>query len=195
MIGAGTIGREWMADAIAAQPDGELHGIASSDPDRARAFAHEKNIPVAYDSVTALLDDPEIDAVYISTTNELHMPQTLAAAAAGKHIFCEKPVDLDLNRARECEKAVRAAKGKVKLVKMNIDEHPAIPGQMGIQSIPAVIAFVPHTGAIRPSRSAVEFGRGLSSRASATWFVSRLFGTSVTSRSKYPRSNALPHNC
>src|SRR5580658_410010 len=40
------------------------------------------------------------------------------------------------------EKAVRSAKGKVKLVKMNIDEHPAIPGQMGIQSIPAVIAFV-----------------------------------------------------
>src|SRR5450830_705463 len=39
------------------------------------------------------------------------------------------------------EKAVRAAKGKVKLVKMNIDEHPQIPGQMGIQSIPAVIAF------------------------------------------------------
>ena len=37
---------------------------------------------------------------------------------------------------------MRAAKGKVKLVKMNIDEHPAIPGQMGIQSIPAVIAFV-----------------------------------------------------
>ena len=40
------------------------------------------------------------------------------------------------------EKAVRAAKGKVKLVKMDIDKHPAIPGQMGIQSIPAVIAFV-----------------------------------------------------
>ena len=40
------------------------------------------------------------------------------------------------------EKAVRAAKGKVKLVKMNIDDHPSIPGQMGIQSIPAVIAFV-----------------------------------------------------
>src|SRR5262245_36082501 len=40
------------------------------------------------------------------------------------------------------EKAVRTAKGKVKLVKMNIDEHPSIPTQMGIQSIPAVIAFV-----------------------------------------------------
>src|SRR6202162_5589466 len=40
------------------------------------------------------------------------------------------------------EKVVKSAKGKVKLVKMNIDDHPAIPGQMGIQSIPAVIAFV-----------------------------------------------------
>src|SRR5690606_36347124 len=40
------------------------------------------------------------------------------------------------------EKAIKAAKGKVKLVKMNIDDHPVIPGQMGIQSIPAVIAFV-----------------------------------------------------
>src|SRR5690349_21627432 len=40
------------------------------------------------------------------------------------------------------EKVVRGAKGKLKLVKMNIDEHPSIPGQMGIQSIPAVIAFV-----------------------------------------------------
>src|SRR3954453_4944449 len=40
------------------------------------------------------------------------------------------------------EKAVKAAKGKVKLTKMNIDEHPSVPGQMGIQSIPAVIAFV-----------------------------------------------------
>ena len=48
------------------------------------------------------------------------------------------------------EKAVRAAKGKVKLVKMNIDEHPAIPGQMGIQSIPAVM---PSSTASRPTAS------------------------------------------
>src|SRR4051812_35829480 len=101
MIGAGTIGREWMADAIAAQPDGELRGIASSDPRRAQVFAREKTIPVAYDPVAALLADPEIDAVYISTTNELHKPQTLAAAAAGKHVLCEKPLALTLADAEE----------------------------------------------------------------------------------------------
>lgn len=109
MIGAGTIGREWMADAIAAQPDGELRGIASSDPQRARAFAQEKGIPVAYESVAALLADPDIDAVYISTTNDLHKSQTLAAAAAGKHILCEKPLALTLDDAREMVAACAAA--------------------------------------------------------------------------------------
>jgi 1,5-anhydro-D-fructose reductase (1,5-anhydro-D-mannitol-forming) len=109
MIGAGTIGREWMADAIAAQPDGELRGIASSDPERARAFARDKKIPIAFDSVPALLADPEIDAVYISTTNDLHKPQTLAAAAAGKHVLCEKPLALTLEDAQEMVTACAAA--------------------------------------------------------------------------------------
>ena len=109
MIGAGTIGREWMADAIAAQPDGELRGIASSNPERARAFAQEKGIPVAYDSVDALLADPGIDAVYISTTNEWHKPQALAAAAAGKHVLCEKPLALTLEGAQEMVAACAAA--------------------------------------------------------------------------------------
>jgi 1,5-anhydro-D-fructose reductase (1,5-anhydro-D-mannitol-forming) len=109
MIGAGTIGREWMADAIAAQPDGELRGVASSNPERARTFAGEKRIPIAYASLDALLSDPEIDAVYISTTNELHQPQALAAAAAGKHILCEKPLALTLDAAREMVDACATA--------------------------------------------------------------------------------------
>ncbi|MCA9877478.1 MAG: Gfo/Idh/MocA family oxidoreductase [Thermomicrobiales bacterium] len=109
MIGAGTIGREWMAGAIAAQPDGELRGVASSDPERARTFAREQGIPVAHESVAALLADPEIEAVYISTTNEHHKPQTLAAAAAGKHVLCEKPLALTLTDAQEMVAACAAA--------------------------------------------------------------------------------------
>lgn len=109
MIGAGTIGREWMAPAIAAQPDGELLGIASSDPQRAVAFASEMGIPRAYDSVDALLADPEIDAVYIGTTNERHKPQAMAAVAAGKHLLCEKPLALTLAYAQEMAAAYAAA--------------------------------------------------------------------------------------
>lgn len=109
MIGAGTIGREWMAPAIQAQPDGELAGIASSSPERARRFASDLGIARAYDTVEALLADPTINAVYISTTNEWHKPQTMAAAAAGKHVLCEKPLALTLEDAREMAAACAAA--------------------------------------------------------------------------------------
>lgn len=109
MIGAGTIGREWMAPAIKAQPDGELAGIASSSPERARRFASEIGVARVYDTVEALLADPTIDAVYISTTNEWHKPQALAAAAAGKHVLCEKPLALTLEDAREMAAACAAA--------------------------------------------------------------------------------------
>jgi 1,5-anhydro-D-fructose reductase (1,5-anhydro-D-mannitol-forming) len=109
MIGAGTIGREWMAAAIAAQPEGLRGGIASSDPARARRFADELNIAKAYETVDALMADPDIDVVYISTTNERHKPQTIAAARAGKHVLCEKPLALTLQDAREMVAACQQA--------------------------------------------------------------------------------------
>ena len=55
------------------------------------------------------LADPAVDIVYVSTTNELHRPQTLAAAAAGKHVLCEKPLALTVAEAREMVAACRAA--------------------------------------------------------------------------------------
>src|SRR6266853_1823112 len=91
LIGASTIAREWMIDAIRAQPDNEIVGVMSADPARAQAFAKANHIAAHYASIEALLADPAIHAVYISTTNELHKGQTLAAAAAGKHVLCEKP--------------------------------------------------------------------------------------------------------
>src|SRR6478752_1539650 len=86
LIGASTIARSYMIRAIETQPNGRVAGIASSDPERGHSFAAEYRIPRVYASVEQLLADPEIDVVYISTTNELHEPQTLAAAAAGKHV-------------------------------------------------------------------------------------------------------------
>ena len=63
----------------------------------------------AYTELGALLADPAVDAVYISTTNELHKAQTLAAAAAGKHVLCEKPLALTLADAREMVTACKQA--------------------------------------------------------------------------------------
>ena len=109
LIGASTVAREWMIDAIRAQPDGEVGALASSDAARGARFAAETGIPKSYDNVEALLADGAIDAVYISTTNDLHHPQTLAAAAAGKHVLCEKPLALTLADARAMVDACAAA--------------------------------------------------------------------------------------
>ncbi len=88
LIGASTIAREWMIDAIRAA-GGEVVAVMSGDPERANRFAAENGITTAVTSLDALLGSG-IDAVYISTTNELHCSQTLSAAAAGKHVLCEK---------------------------------------------------------------------------------------------------------
>ena len=109
LIGASTVAREWMINAIRAQPDGEVVGVASSSAERGARFAAETGVAKTYDSVDALLADAAIDAVYISTTNELHHAQTLAAAAAGKHALCEKPLALTLADARAMVAACAAA--------------------------------------------------------------------------------------
>lgn len=101
LIGASTIAREWVINAIRAQADNEVVSVMSSDAARARQYAEANQIPSHCASLDALLADPRIDAVYISTTNELHKAQALAAAAAGKHVLCEKPLALNLADARE----------------------------------------------------------------------------------------------
>lgn len=109
LIGASTIAREWMIGAIRAQAGSDVVAVAGSDPERTRRYAAELAIARAYDSVAALLADPAVEVVYVSTTNEKHHDQTLAAAAAGKHVLCEKPLALSVAAAREMVAACAAA--------------------------------------------------------------------------------------
>jgi 1,5-anhydro-D-fructose reductase (1,5-anhydro-D-mannitol-forming) len=109
LIGASTVARQYMVAAINAQPNGRVVAIASSDPVRGQRFATEHGIPRAYQSVDALLADRQVDAVYVSTTNERHHDQALASAAAGKHVLCESPLALSLADARAMVAACRAA--------------------------------------------------------------------------------------
>jgi 1,5-anhydro-D-fructose reductase (1,5-anhydro-D-mannitol-forming) len=101
LVGASTIARQFMVPAIRTQPDSRTVAVMSSRKERGEKFAEENSIPRAYDSLEALLEDSEVDAVYVSTTNELHKEQTLAAAAAGKAVLCEKPLALTLGDAVE----------------------------------------------------------------------------------------------
>jgi predicted dehydrogenase len=87
----------------------ELKAIASRDAARARAAAQAASIPVAHTSYEALLDDPEIDAVYIPLPNTLHAEWTRKAADRGKHILCEKPLT---PTAAEAEALIAYCRGK-----------------------------------------------------------------------------------
>ncbi len=109
LIGASDIAKTRMIKAINSQPNSRVAAVFSSNAGRAKAYAAENKIPKAYDNLKTLLDDPQIDVVYISTTNDLHRDQALAAAAAGKHILCEKPLALSVDDARQMLNAAQAA--------------------------------------------------------------------------------------
>src|ERR671919_754493 len=82
-----------------------IEAIASRDLGRARAAAEALGIPKAYGSYAELLADPAIEAVYNPLPNHLHVPLSIEAAAAGKHLLCEKPIALS---AAEAEKLIEA---------------------------------------------------------------------------------------
>ena len=94
LIGASTIARDFMIGAINAQDDGEVVAVMSASAARGAAYAKANGIENSFVDLEALLGDAAIDAVYISTTNELHLHQAVAAAKAGKHVLCEKPLAL-----------------------------------------------------------------------------------------------------
>lgn len=85
----------------------DMRAIASRDIDKAQDAAAKLDIPRAYGSYEDLLADPEIDAVYIPTPNHLHVPLSIKALQAGKHVLCEKPIGLS---SAEAKKLLRVAK-------------------------------------------------------------------------------------
>ncbi len=79
----------------------EMRAIASRSLPAAQQAAKELGLPRAYGSYEELLADPEIEAVYNPLPNHLHVPLTLQAAAAGKHVLCEKPIALTAAEAEQ----------------------------------------------------------------------------------------------
>ncbi|MBV9295214.1 MAG: Gfo/Idh/MocA family oxidoreductase [Acidobacteriaceae bacterium] len=79
----------------------EIVAIASRDFNRARFAAAQLDIPNAYGSYEELLADPAVDAVYNPLPNDLHVPWSIKAAKAGKHVLCEKPISLTVNEAAQ----------------------------------------------------------------------------------------------
>jgi predicted dehydrogenase len=92
ILGTARIGTEWVIPAIAQGKHGEVAAIASRNPETAATLAARFQIRKAYRTYEELLQDPEIDAIYNPLPNHLHVPWSVNALEAGKHVLCEKPL-------------------------------------------------------------------------------------------------------
>jgi predicted dehydrogenase len=109
VISTAKIGSGRVLPGMKKSPWCDIRAVASRDADAARTFAAAMGIPKHYGSYEALLADPEIEAVYNPLPNHLHVPMTLAAARAGKHVLCEKPIAMNAAEAAQ----LRDAAGRV----------------------------------------------------------------------------------
>jgi predicted dehydrogenase len=109
IIGTGRIAAAMAGTLVNDVADAELVAVGSRTQESADRFAATWGIAHAHPSYQALCDDPEVDVIYVATTNDLHHPNTLMAIAAGKHVLCEKPVALNASQAAEMYEAAANA--------------------------------------------------------------------------------------
>ena len=97
-------------EGVKSLPDAELVAVAARDGQRAREFAGKWGIPKAYDSYDALVNDPDVDAVYVATTHDFHREHTLLALNAGKPVLCEKPFAINAGESEDMVQVARENK-------------------------------------------------------------------------------------
>ena len=110
--------------AIRASARSEVTTVASRSLEKARAYAAEWNIPRVLGSYEALLDDPDIDVIYISLPNSLHVEWTVRALEAGKHVLCEKPLALSVADVDRIVAAAVARTGRTATEGFMYRHHP-----------------------------------------------------------------------
>ncbi len=94
VVSTARIGLEKVLPAMARSPDCEIVAIASRDRTRAESAARKLGIPKAYGAYEDLFADAEVEAVYNPLPNHLHVPVSIQAIEAGKHVLCEKPLGM-----------------------------------------------------------------------------------------------------
>lgn len=109
LLGTGRIAETAFVPAVGAVDGAGLVAVLSRDRSRGEAFAARHGIAGAYSDLDALLADPAVDAVIVATPDATHEPQVVAAARAGKHILCEKPMATTPEACERMAEAVRAA--------------------------------------------------------------------------------------
>ncbi|MTI16841.1 Gfo/Idh/MocA family oxidoreductase [Rhodobacteraceae bacterium RKSG542] len=121
IVSTAKIGMEKVIPGLLKAKGVEVAAIASRSLESAQAAADKLGIPKAYGSYEELLNDPEIEIIYNPLPNNMHVPVTLQAVAAGKHVLCEKPIALD---AKEAEQLLDLPKDRFVMEAFMVRCHP-----------------------------------------------------------------------
>jgi predicted dehydrogenase len=117
ICGLGNLSEHQIAPALLKTEHCRLTGLITDSPDKARQWQAKYGIPAAnvysYDTMERLAHNRDIDVIYIVTPNAQHADQTLKAAAAGKHVICEKPMEVSVEKCQQMIDACKAAKVKL----------------------------------------------------------------------------------
>lgn len=119
ILSTAKIGRTRVVPGLMKSPICRVVAVASRQEQAARDMAAEFGIAKAYGHYEDLLADPEVEAIYNPLPNHLHVPMTLAAAAAGKHVLCEKPIAITADEAEQ----LRSASSKVLIAEAFMVRH------------------------------------------------------------------------
>jgi predicted dehydrogenase len=113
LCGLGSLATEQIAPALQRTKNCRLAGVVSGSPEKGEAWRAKYDLPgkgiYTYDTMHTMADNPDIDIVYIVTPNALHLEQATIAARAGKHVFCEKPLEISVERCQQMIDVVKAA--------------------------------------------------------------------------------------
>jgi len=109
----------------------QVHGVVGSSRERAAARSREFGLPQAYESFQAMLDDPRVEVVHITSPNHLHHEQASAALNARKHVVCEKPLAMTTQQSAELVELANSS-GRVNAVNFNIRFYPVLQHLRGV---------------------------------------------------------------
>ena len=173
VVGAGRFAEECHVPGVQAHPRGDVVALCARNRERATAMAARLSVPEVYTDYRELIARPDVDAITVATPDALHLPVAVAALEAGKHVFCEKPLAMNVAEARTMVE-VADQSGRVAMVAFTfryaraLQELRRLLGQ-GAIGTPFYVAMQVHWGGIIAPGTALTWREQAGESAAGIW--------------------------
>ncbi len=173
VVGAGTLAKECHVPGVQAHPQGEVVALCGRNRERVTAMAARLGVPDVHTDYRELVARPDLDAITVATPDDLHLPVTLAALEADKHVFCEKPLAMNADEARRMTEAAQRS-GLVAMVAFTFRYSRALMAlrrllRDGAIGAPFQISAQVHWGRLADAYTALTWREQAAQSAAGIW--------------------------